>query len=272
MELNSEPEKENDLQKYNIIGQVKSIKTTSTNQKLEDTPGAYTKHVRKVKYNQDGYITESTDSTVKIILKYDKNGNIEEEKRYNGDKLIAYAESKYDNNGNVLERLFFEKNGNDIKNTFKWIKRYDDNNNLVEESVFDGNGSPDGKSVFKYDTNGNRIEELSYELDGKSLNYKATFTYDEKGNVKERYIKDNESAYISKFKYDDKNNCIEISELSTKFKTDDNGSIVEVKEPATVKEVKYKYDEKGNWTKLTVTVPEESTYPVSIEERVIEYY
>ena len=90
----------------------------------------------------------------KTTYSYDKKGYLVQEEKYNKDGLFSKSIYKNDQNGNPLEKLTYDAQGNLVR-----------------------------KVTSKYDSVGNEIENISYKEDG-SVNEKRTYQleYDKQKN------------------------------------------------------------------------------------------
>ena len=144
---------------------------------------------------------------------------------------FAEEYDKYDERGNLVERVYFGIDGKPCmrKDGFAKIEyKYDDCGNIVEVAYFGTDGKPclhkDGfaKVTASYDERGNLIEQAYFGSDGKPCvhkdgNAKVVFKYDGRGNcIEEAYlgtdgklcmIKDGYAKWASK--YDERGNLIE---------------------------------------------------------------
>ena len=211
--------KENDLDKANLNGEVKSIYTTSF-----EAIEKFGEIEKGDKRWQKSY--ESDNKSI-----YNDNGNRIEDNKYDKDgELTNKWKGKYDVNENLIEGKYYDEDG---ELSFKWKFKYDDNGNLIESNGYDKDGELTSKYKSKYDVNGNLIESIRYDEDGE-LRIKLKFKYDDNGNqIEEKnYDEDGEleNKYIYEYKFDDKENWIQ----KTIFKDDKPTFIIE-------REIKY-YD------------------------------
>lgn len=194
----------------------------------------------------------------KDIIKYDINGNKVEEIKLDSDgNLSLNTIYKYDNNGNNIEKHSENSAGNWVKNNYK----YDQLGNKIEEVGSDSSNPKDfWKHIYIYEGKGNPIERIIYSEDGK-LSHKETYKYNFKGNILEQ--RDKYSRYgsgaLSKhiYKYDEKESEIERYRYSL-------GGSIQYKNA-----YEYEYDIKDNWTRKVEIVNDIQEF---IAERKIEYY
>ena len=143
-------------------------------------------------------------------IKYDEKGNILEKIYFDGpqDSIIDFRETnKYDEKGNTIEENQFLSY--DIF-LITLIFKYDKRDSLIEHVriYFDeyDKGSPIKKdsTFYKYNIKGNKIEEIIYKCDSlyQTINYK----YDTKGNKIEDIKFDNNQNIIEKRIYKNNNN------------------------------------------------------------------
>ncbi|SVE06335.1 uncharacterized protein METZ01_LOCUS459189, partial [marine metagenome] len=71
---------------------------------------------------------------------------------------------KYDTNGNMVEESKYDSEG---KSEGKFIYKYDTNGNMVEGSKYDSDEKLEVKQLYKYDNNGNMVEGSKYDSDEK---------------------------------------------------------------------------------------------------------
>jgi hypothetical protein len=270
-------DKENDLDKENLFGNVKSVKTLHF--EATDKFGEIVKGERKYKrysarllsmYNDKGLLIEGIDLDSNLQSKttylYDDKGNRVEYNRYDSDgSLDSKWTYLYDDKGNEVEANTYDSDGSLDS---KWTSLYDDKGNEVETNRYNSDGSLDSKSTYLYDDKGNRVEVKWYDSDG-SLDSKWTSLYDDKGNEVEfnSYNSDGSLYYKSTYLYDDKGNQ---TEDKSYYSWSDYDFYLSIKS--------YDYDNQNNWIKCL-----ESQYEVDeqgargfrsheITEREIEYY
>lgn len=94
--------------------------------------------------------------------KYDKKGNIIEEKNYDDGFYMIKTTYKYDKKGNKIEQNNFDSNGNfNSKSTYK----YNEKGNKIEWNFFDSQGYFFRRQVYKYtyDKHDNWTQKIEYE-------------------------------------------------------------------------------------------------------------
>ena len=137
---------------------------------------------------------------------------------------------KYDDNFNLVEESYVDKNGNKRLNQggfSSFTSEYDDRGNYVKGSYYGVDGEPvlskDGYAsvVFEYDDRGNCVKESYYGIEGEPILSKdgcasAVLEYDDRGNIiKGVYYGVEGEPVLSKdgyasvvFEYDDRGNII----------------------------------------------------------------
>jgi hypothetical protein len=111
----------------------------------------------------EAWPTYSFQSQEHIAYRFDPYGRKVQESRYDRDGLSSTIFLKYDDNGNVLEKLELDGNNNLFS---KRIYSYDEsgNNTLIEE--FDSENKLYMKYEYVYDASGNKITELVTDANG----------------------------------------------------------------------------------------------------------
>lgn len=207
-------DKKNDLQKFNLQGNVKSITEVEDDIKKDSvihTSEAYPQYITLLKFNEKGNLTKMSFYHSKNILasetlyKYNDKGYLIEEEHHNYDFFFPVSSKhipKYDDKGNLIEKDNYDSDG---KLTSKTKYKYDGKGNEIERNIYKPDGSLDSKWTFKYDNKGNTIEENVYNSNG-SLNSKITYRYNDKNIIEEAYNGRNKETY--KYEHDDKGNWI----------------------------------------------------------------
>ncbi len=288
-----------DVQKESLRGKVKSMAVTGF--VVVRVDGKLKKgreiHTSTSKFNPKGNLLEYTSTegddtvqdhhihfkAVKNTYKYDDNGVLVSNNRYNGNGQLEDSASykvdargnridwntykgdgtlewnynrEYDNQGNLLESSEYYRGKLKNRHTYK----YDDKLNIIEENFFDGEGRLKLKEVFTYDDKKNITEVVDYNHNG---NFQSRYTYkfDERGNQIEERAYDNEKSNKYKLlltKYDSENNPIEVNQYAENgklvyhCKLDKRGNhTLDVTYDKNGKQIekitqKYVYDEKGN--------------------------
>lgn len=240
-------QEKNDLEKYHLKGNVKSIMTKYFNavEKFgEVAPGDcyYYGDNELVCFNRDGFITEKTS--------YDCDGDIRNKRvyEYDSDNLLSnvtfykvdwrhpngYLDSKeiheYNEKRQLVQLIGYDSNGVEkLKFIYEW-----DGKNIVKTMIYQNemlslvqvdeyNGNSKVKSVVT-DSDGKEIERLEYENN--------------------RLSKRVQEDYTATYKYNDKGLCCatENARLSSVYFSSSEGKSFTYE---------YEYDQKGNWIKRT---------------------
>ncbi len=236
---------ENDLEKMNMKGKVKSIEEFDQNPNENNKQYYY--------FNEMGYLISSTQ----LIYFYDRqtkfksfylhdstNKNIEI-LIYRFDSIFSKTTSqKYDSslhrkiiktyiNGLLKTNTYFDYINSSSLFHNKITYYYDENNNLIQENDSASSNSIIPEALYKYNSQNRRIEEIVNVSDVSS---KSNFEYDDNGNV-------------SKQIFYDSGGKIKRTNLYT-----------------------YELDEKDNWIKQTTYDPHGAGRPQQIIQRKIQYY
>ena len=192
---------ENDLSKYNIIGNPKEIKEHhySAKELFGEAQKEKLLHENILRFNSEGNITEFIRNNSQSYKTYYNEITKQKEKThiYDGEELVALKKYKCDENGNQIEESRYS-NG-ELVGLEKY--KYDENGNQIEKSSY-SDGELDRRSFkYKYDENGNQIEKGSY-FEGKLERF-YKYKYDENGNKIEtnKIYSDGELGYSKKNKY-----------------------------------------------------------------------
>ena len=298
-EMESGNQEKSDVVKEKLHGNVKAIAVTGFT--VERREGKLKKgreiHTATSKYNNKGYLLEYTSTegvdtvqdqyvhfkAVRNTYKYDDNGVLVSNNRYNGNGVLEDSASyrvdsrgnridwntykgdgtlewnynrEYDNQGNLIESNEYYRGKLKSRHTYK----YDSKMNIVEENYFDGEGRIKLKEMFSYDDKKNMTQVIDYNQSG---NYQSRYTYkyDDKGNQVEEKAFDHEKSDKCKklvTKYDGDGNPIEVNQygengkLVFQCKLDKQGNhtldITYDKNGKIIEKIaqKYVYDEKGN--------------------------
>lgn len=259
------PENQNDLARQKLKGKVRSV----TNCQCP---------VKK------GGVVDSNGCTI-YVFKFGETGNQVEDNDYYGGSLYRGLGKlnhkriyKYDGEGR--QSGVDEYNPDGTLNQ-KVVYKYDDAGNRTVRENYTADGQLWFRSVFAFDEKGNKTECTKYNPDSVLLEH-YTYSYDEHGNmVMEQHVtmrsKNSEVSkedkkkertdlfsgmkmidYIKTYVYDDSglltSQMDNISKFSFPFETDFTYE---------------NFDAAGNWLKQVST---EYGKPVSITERIIEYY
>ncbi|MFC7773039.1 hypothetical protein [Flavobacterium sp. GCM10027622] len=137
------------------------------------------------------------------IFKFDNNGNITEYQScfensdcstsekyfYNSNNKLIKKIEFIDGKPNTKYEYFYDKKGNNIKETTQYPANHDelkelnyfDKNNRIIKSISYQNGKPFDSTIYSYDTNGN-LTFLNWKA-----GYKSFYSYDRDGN-KVKYL------------------------------------------------------------------------------------
>ena len=260
-------QEKNDLEKYHLKGNVKSIMTKSFEavEKFgEVAPGncIYNELSELVSFNKDGFITD--------ITYYDCDGDIRNKRvyEYDSDNLLSnvtfykvdwrhpngYLDSKeiheYNEKRQRVQLIIYDSDGVEkLKFIYEW-----DGKNMVKTMIYQNellsrvqvneyNGNLKVKSVVT-DSDGKEIERLEYENN--------------------RLSKRVQEDYTATYRYNDKGLCCatENGRLSGVYFTPSRGKSFTYE---------YEYDQKGNWIKRTEK-DSQTKIATSITIREITYY
>ena len=265
--------KENDLDKVNLKGNVKSVFDISF--EAVEKFGKITKGAEITYSNHDIYKRERT-------VYNDKGNKIEKDSHNNSQGSLTHKDTfEYDDKGNQIEWRSYVSDGSlQSKVTY----RYDDKGNIIENRTINSDGNLNDGWTYEYDDKGNHIKSRHYY--DSFLNNLDNFTYehDDKGNVIEfkKYNKDGELNYKQKNRWNDKGNLIEYSKYDKDGKLTfrrtiqhDKGNIIERKDYDKKNKLKdktnyeYKFDDKENWIQKIIFKNDKVTH---IVERDIDYF
>lgn len=247
--------KKTDLQRDNIKGKVKYIKTS-------------TDEIFKIcKYNEKGnvlyYLDESLNFSSFSI--YNNLGNCIEYHVFVGGFLSDKSVCTYDSKGKKIEcKVYSASSGKMYINT-KY--KCDSKANVIEAIDYSKNGLVFEKSSFKYDNKGNKISQVFIEYDKNGNIYDKNSVervFDDNGNsIKESiiYIEgEDELSFTNSYKYNDKADVIE---SVTIYDPESGGS-----EQTSTYE--YIYDNKNNWIEKKTYVGS-SESPTIIKRKIVYY-
>lgn len=234
----------NDLATYQLTGNVKSVKQTST--QIPDETGKF--------HNDSSDI--DTNSENDFYLVFDKSGKLIEEKMMSvGDSLLAKITYAYDREGKRTERNWYNAKDSLM---YHFSYKYDEKGNRTEHTVYLPDSTQFMKFTYQYDDKGNRTEISEYNASA-CLVWNATFKYDEKSKLIENYYYKPDASNFVKidFTYDEKGNISEEKRYtSIGTKTD-------------IWRFTYKLDNKGNWVEKIKLV---NGKEVKKFVRAIEYF
>ncbi len=130
--------------------------------------------------------------------KYDANGNIIENIQYEENGEIKSHESYIFNKDNdKTEEVHYDAEGKVKK---KLVTKYNANEDKVEETEYDGGGALKEKNMYSYNANGNRIAEVTLDPNN-NITKKITNIFDNKGMKTERRTYDGKNVLLSVKKY-----------------------------------------------------------------------
>lgn len=281
--------KKTDLQKHELNGNVKSIEEKEFEgiEKFGEPVRTKLEYIRTRLFDNYGRLMESKSlySDGSLIgmntYKYDKNGNLIEDKWYQSRGLSMYHIYKYDTKGNNIEDNHYESDG---KLSSKIINKFDLNNNEVDSRVYVSNGSLYRKTLSKFDDDNFKIQEEVSEFDGSRLVVikKESMENDERGNVikENSYDEKGNLEYFYMYTYNEKDNKLEETfskeggNTKKTNKYNKSGHCFEgIEYLNDVLKDKFtnvfQYDNKGNWVKR---IHYNNGVISSIDERKIKYY
>lgn len=249
-----------------LKGEVKTIVTNCFSFLEEDgdfIKGEPYKHEELEQFNKKGNLIEKStflpdgsfyEKTLNIFDEF--NNKIQEFGFHNPFLNWYYYEFKYDSNGYLLERSFYEKK----ELSQKIILEYDFENLTRETKGYRKDGYFEGIDVEKFDKNGNLIEVRS---ENNSTNYstRTTFKYNDAGKkteIKSFYHVGGGLGSITKMNYNEYGHIIE--------ETCDYPSSPKYFSRQTFK---YTYDSNQNWISK---IKYENEIPKLIYERKIKYF
>ena len=177
----SKEQKENDLTKFNIKGDVKSIKYRAYDATVRF--GEIEKENRK--YYDEAYFNDEGNQVETIF--YNPDGGINWKYTY-----------EYDEEGNNVRVIEYKSDGS-INS--KYTSEYDEEGNQVGMIKYKSDGSIDRKYTNEYDEEGNQVETIFYMSDGK-IRWKDTYEYDEEGNEVEKITYDSDGSIDYKYTYE----------------------------------------------------------------------
>lgn len=262
---------ENSWAQDNLKGKVKNFEEVSSN--VNKLKGTTEKKLFFNEYNKKGYAIEKRDYRLqdKTIFKYDNKGNIVQRLVYSltdhGSGPIGERIFEYDEEGNLVTTKWSSSYSQG-----KWMYKYDENGNQTEFIVHH-RGKVYKRTNYKYNEKGKVIEETLYNTDDLLVE-RAIFDYDENGNkiLIKMFAPDERLKFRSTYKYDDRNNRIE--EINFLKFGDDKANLEyaiandldKYKEHFTFT---YEYDNEGNWIKKTKYNNGEVVF---VSEREYTYY
>ncbi len=178
------------------------------------------------KYDLSGYEVERSNYwpdgslVYKRVTEYDKNGMKAKESTFISNRMLLTREFIYIN-GKEVEFTDYDYSTGNVE--AKEITKYDSDGNLVERSIYDSDGNiadhPWSKVICKYDIAGNRIEESNYDSDG-TINQKHSYKYNSAGEMIEasRYNEEGVIEWKKTWKYE--NNSKRVYEYTKMYYPD----------------------------------------------------
>lgn len=135
--------------------------------------------------------------TTKSIEDFDASGRVTR-----SCAEFAKEEYKYDEKGNLAERISYQKNLITRDDIFRY--QFDSLGNKIEMKWYDKKTNKISRYWWtaRYDKNGNQTEYTVYKMDGK-INSFETYTYDNDILLEEKYYDDkNEMRIVWKYEYE----------------------------------------------------------------------
>lgn len=139
-------------------------------------------------------INNSSAQSKKDIRKY--NIKVEIETIQEGNATYKSEQTIYDNNGNEIEWIKYNKDGS-IKR--KRIFKYDKKNNLIEEQEYEGTQLVK-KIVYTYNNFDEKTSVITYDNNNQILK-KEIYTYNNKGLKAEKKVYDKNDKLIATHTY-----------------------------------------------------------------------
>ncbi len=144
----------------------------------------------------------SSEITNHKTYEYDDKGNsIFEEDFYYGENSWQYSYSmKYDENGNMIEKLYYT-NG-DFRLSLK--EEFDERGIEIKEYTYNGSGALTSYTEYEYDDFGNEVSKKEMDGQGEITDYTGRkYEYDENNNIiKEScYRSDGSLRYVYEYEY-----------------------------------------------------------------------
>lgn len=174
-----------DWESMNLNGKVKLIKeTTETYLGGQVLPGLFTSLCYS--FNNQGYLSKTYNCDDNTVYNdYIYNDQMQLVKSVTKDELLAWSsesEFKYDNNGDLVEIIDYEKVGSDTTFTRKSFPKYNDKGFITEYTVtIDDNSEEKGLFLIEYNDN-NEVIKFTV-LAGEKVIDTSIIKYDDKGNI-----------------------------------------------------------------------------------------
>lgn len=265
--------KKNDVQKDELRGNVKSVRTIMYD-------------IKKTNKQRKETISTAPDA-INILKNYDKKGNMTEGTVYiQTGELDHYNKNIYDDKGNLVEEKSIYSNNNFVAE--KTSYRYDKHHFLIEKNYQSFEGIPQRKYIFKnnekgllleleYFYNGVLTEKDKYQYD-KQGNLVLELSYDEKGNLKNKigYVYNSKGLKTKTIVYDINHPSKAEVTWITDFNKEGDEVLVYSAEKKSDKNTAcydYKYDKKHNWIEKKIYEKcLSSKSEIAVIKRTISYY
>lgn len=161
--LSAKYDKKGKLVEYKVIGKNK--------RKLRKVTYRYNSQGQKVKSIRREWGGQIT--TQKTLFKYNKKGDLIQEKVYSSNKLISKDVLKYTPNGAVREGKFYDYQGETLSTT---ITRYDQDGKMLE-SIKDSKPVTNYRTTYTYDKYDNWLMRTDYFKGQKRIASKRVIEY-----------------------------------------------------------------------------------------------
>jgi YD repeat-containing protein len=136
---------------------------------------------------------------------YNAEGRLVQLQTYIGNALSWRLSYKYDDEGRVLEEIYYSAEEN---STSKIVYTYNDEGNMVESKIYE-NDELSSTKHYTYDAKSQEIEFVMLNADG-TMKIKEFTTYDKRGNVVERSYHNANSTLDNRtvYEYDKRGNLV----------------------------------------------------------------
>lgn len=286
----TKPTRQTDLDEFNLVGRVKSVKTYRypAKKRFGKIQLGKSKGFHQHTFNLNGDLEswmefhENGDIDTLLIFThlYDEDGNKTEFCRY--DNFLDYDDPSneikhkfhYENGLITTEEVFYNQS-----QIGKTLYKYDENDNVVSAHDVGESGEITLKVTFQYDERDNLLEKIIYEADGQSVLSKYVYKYDQEGNkiAYDEFESDGSFEAHQSFTYDNEGNLFEEKyhntdgSVSQVITYDAHGNRIQNDSDVLSYREKYEYlyDDIGNW--IETLSYKESTLEY-IEKREIEYF
>jgi RHS repeat-associated protein len=246
---------------YDYVGN----KITATDYKGNETKYIYDKAGRLIKtvdplgnetnlsYNTANLLIKKVEPDNKITTyKYNEKKQLIEEKTYLDNSTEKfYSTFKYDNVGNLIEKVVGKEKDVNKEISSKITYKYNNINQITDE-IHQINATDTNLLQYEYDKNGNKIAEKNYITKDKTKYFMNSYQYDILDNLIEERHKLVENSNINqesinKYTYDNENNILSRSKLT------EHGYITE----------NYTYDYKNRISKKTMLQDEDTNITIT---------